>query len=95
MKLVVTVTAVFDFPDDTKLVEVEDEETSYGEHILFKGHKIQPIVEFLEYQGRIEDNKHTWGEPAPEIIDPLYNTFQSEEYSIMQVDSSSEKQEKY
>jgi len=90
MKLVITVTAVFNFPDDTELTEVEDEENSYGEHILFKGHKIQPIVEFLEYHGKVED-KHTWGEPDVEIIDKLYDTFETEEYSILQVETEKEK----
>jgi hypothetical protein len=90
MKLIITVTAVFNFPENTTLVEIEDDENSYGEHILIKGHKIQPIVEFVEYQGKIHD-KHTWGEPHVDIIDKLYQTFETEEYSILKINRENEK----
>ncbi len=91
MKVVITVTAVYDLPDTAQLVDVADDGISYGQHIKIDGHKIQPVIEFLEYEGKDGDS-HSWGEPKPEI-DVIYEQLESEEYTIISLDGSEEEEE--
>jgi len=88
MKVVITVTAVYDLPDDIEIEDVTDGEVSYGEHIVFNGHKLQPVIEFLEYEGKSDDT-HGWGEPK-EDIDEIYDSILSEEYTVISIDEDLE-----
>ncbi|MDR2728230.1 MAG: hypothetical protein LBB56_03795 [Chitinispirillales bacterium] len=88
MKVVITVTAVYDLPDDVEIEEIVDEDLSYGEHIVFNGHKLQPVIEFLEYEGKTDDT-HGWGEPQVDI-DEVYDSIQSEEYTLISLDEEEE-----
>jgi hypothetical protein len=91
MKLIITLTAVCDFPDsETTISDLQDGDSTIGEHITFKGHKIQPVIEFLEYQGKVEDT-HTWGEPEEEIANNLYDALDSERYTIIELSTIEEK----
>ena len=82
MKVVITVTAVYDLPDEVEISDVTDGEVSYGQHITYKGHQLQPVIEFLEYEGKVEDTIR-WGEPKDEVIDKVYEKLDSEDYTIM------------
>ncbi|MDR0306936.1 MAG: hypothetical protein LBI42_08895 [Chitinispirillales bacterium] len=88
MKVVITVTAVYDLPDDIEIEEITDGEVSYGEHIVFNGHKLQPVIEFLEYEGK-EDDTHGWGEPQVDI-DTVYDSILSEEYTLIALEDGEE-----
>ncbi|MDG5814720.1 hypothetical protein QA601_06515 [Chitinispirillales bacterium ANBcel5] len=88
MKAVITVTAVYDLPDNAKITEVEQDGVSYGQHIEINGHKLQPVIEFLEYEGKVEDS-HSWGEPKEEL-DEVYENIETEEYTIIPLDSDEE-----
>ena len=88
MKVVITVTAVYDLPDDVEIEEIVDEDLSYGQHIVFNGHKLQPVIEFLEYEGKDGDT-HGWGEPQVEI-DEVYDSILSEEYTVIALDNDEE-----
>ncbi|HEX3019136.1 MAG TPA: hypothetical protein VHP36_02495 [Chitinispirillaceae bacterium] len=85
MKLVLTVTAVFDFSDDISIEEINENETTYGQHITYKGHKIQPVIDFLEYQGKTDDT-HTWEVPDEQLSDELYDCQESEDYTIIEIE---------
>lgn len=91
MKLVLTVTAVFDLGEEVTFVDINDKETDYGKHIVYKGHKIQPVIDFLEYQGKIDDT-HTWEAPEEQINDELYDSLESEEYTIIEVEEENEEE---
>ncbi|MCL2689981.1 MAG: hypothetical protein FWE57_09085 [Chitinispirillia bacterium] len=88
MKVVITVTAVYDLPDDVEIEEIVDEDLSYGQHIVFNGHKLQPVIEFLEYEGKDADT-HGWGEPQVEI-DEVYDSILSEEYTVIALENDEE-----
>ncbi|KMQ52587.1 hypothetical protein CHISP_0356 [Chitinispirillum alkaliphilum] len=88
MKVVITVTAVYDLPDNVEIKEVESEGVSYGQHININGHKLQPVIEFLEYEGKVEDS-HSWGEPK-EDIDGVYERLENEEYNILAIEENEE-----
>ncbi len=88
MKVVITVTAVYDLPDDVELEEVSDDGVSYGQHIVYNNHKLQPVIEFLEYEGKTEDT-HSWGEPKEEV-DEIYDAIESEEYTVITLDKEEE-----
>lgn len=91
MKVVMTVTAVYDIPDDAEFTEIEENGESYGRHIVINGHKIQPVVEFLEYQGKVEGT-HSWGEPDEEAVNRIYDGIEDEAYSLMLVKNSDEEE---
>ncbi|MDO5576926.1 MAG: hypothetical protein Q4F84_07585 [Fibrobacter sp.] len=86
MRVVMTVTAVYEVPDNAEFVEVEEKDESYGMHIVVDGHKFQPCVEFLEYQGKV-DGTHSWGEPDDEVINKIYDGIEDETYSLMLLDA--------
>lgn len=88
MKVVITVTAVYDLPDDVEITEVSDDGVSYGQHIVFNGHQLQPVIEFLEYEGKIED-AHSWGEPKEEL-DEIYDNIETEEYTVIALENREE-----
>lgn len=93
MKLVLTVTAVFNFDDDVSLTDVEDSDSSFGQHIVYKGHKLQPVIDFLEYEGVVDDT-HSWEVPDENLNDQLYDCLQSEDYTIIDIeDKKSESEE--
>lgn len=89
MKLVLTVTAVFEFTEDISIEEVSEDGESYGKHIIYKGHKIQPVIDFLEYQGKIDDT-HTWEAPEEQINDELYDCLEAEEYTLIEMEKEEE-----
>ena len=89
MKVVITVTSVYDFPDDAVIEELVEGEDSLGQHIVVDGRKLQPIVDFLEYEG-LEDGKHSWDDSDVEAFDKVYDCLESEEYTIIPVDGYSE-----
>lgn len=89
MKLVLTITAVFDFDEDISIEEVSENGESYGKHIIYKGHKIQPVIDFLEYQGKIDDT-HTWEAPEEQISDEIYDCQESEEYTLIEIEKEEE-----
>ncbi|NLW33243.1 MAG: hypothetical protein GXY77_17500 [Fibrobacter sp.] len=91
MKVVMTVTAIYDVPDNTEFVEVEEKGESYGMHIVVDGHKFQPVVEFLEYQGKVEGN-HSWGEPDEEVVNRIYDGIEDEAYTLMLVKNNDEEE---
>ena len=72
MKLVLTVTAVFEFAEDISIEEVAENDENYGKHIIYKGHKLQPVIDFLEYQGKIDDI-HARETPAEQISYEIYD----------------------
>lgn len=88
MKVVITVTAVYDLPDDIDIADVSDEGVSYGQHIDFKGHKLQPVIEFLEYEGK-KDDTHSWGEPKADV-DEIYDSIEAEEYTVISLEEQEE-----
>jgi hypothetical protein len=85
MKAVITVTAVYDFPDDVELEDLIEGEDSLGQHIVFKGRKLQPIIDFLEYEG-LDGDSHSWDESDEEELEKVYDCLDSEEYTIIPVD---------
>lgn len=89
MKLVLTVTAVFEFTEDISIEEVAENDESYGKHIIYKGHRIQPVIDFLEYQGKIDDI-HTWETPEEQISDEIYEYLQSEQYTLIEIENKEE-----
>ncbi len=90
MKMVITVTAVYDFPDDVDVEDLVEGEDSLGQHIVVKGHKLQPIIDFLEYDG-LDGDKHSWDEAdEEEQLEEIYDCLESEEYTIIQVDGLSD-----
>lgn len=89
MKLVLTVTAVFDFDEDISVMDINEDNVQYGQHLIYRGHKLQPVIDFLEYQGKIEGT-HTWEAPEEQISDEFYDSLQSEEYTIIEVDEKKE-----
>ncbi len=90
MKLVLTVTAVFDLSEDIGIEEIKEDNNHYGSHIIYNGHKIQPVIDFLEYQGKI-DNTHTWEAPDEQINEEIYDSLISEEYTIIQLEKKGER----
>jgi len=89
MKLVLTVTAVFEFAEDISIEEVAENDDNYGKHIIYKGHKLQPVIDFLEYQGKIDDI-HTWETPDEQISDEIYDCLRSEEYTLIEIENKEE-----
>ncbi|MFP4165482.1 MAG: hypothetical protein ACLFQB_09850 [Chitinispirillaceae bacterium] len=89
MKVVITVTAVYDLPDDIDVTEVTEEGVTYGQHLDLNGHKLQPVIEFLEYEGKKNDT-HSWGEPQ-EDVDVVYDSIESEEYTVIALEEQEEK----
>jgi hypothetical protein len=86
MKLVITVTAVYDFPDDVELENLIEGEESLGKHIIINDRKFQPYVDFLEYDG-IDEGAKTWTEADEEELDGILDdSLDSEEYTIIQLD---------
>ena len=86
MKMVITVTAVYDFPDDVEVEDLVEGEESLGQHIVVKGHKLQPIIDFLEYDG-LDGDSHSWDDSDEEELEEIYDCLESEEYTIIHVDS--------
>jgi hypothetical protein len=83
-----TVTAVYDFPDDVELENLVDGEESLGKHILINGRKFQPYIDFLEYDG-IDGDTKTWSENDEEELDGILDdSLDSEEYTIIQLDGA-------
>jgi len=90
MKLVITVTAVYDFPDDVELENLVDGEESLGKHIIINDRKFQPYIDFLEYEG-LEEGAQTWTEADEEELDEILDdSLDSEEYTIIQLDDEEE-----
>jgi len=90
MKLVMTVTAVYDFPDDVELEDLVEGEESLGKHILISGRKFQPYIDFLEYDG-LDDGAKTWTETDEEELDEILDdSLDSEEYTIIRLDGDEE-----
>jgi hypothetical protein len=88
MKLVITVTAVYDFPDDVELEDLIEGEESLGKHILINDRKFQPYIDFLEYDG-VEEGAQMWTESDEEELDGILDdSLDSEEYTIIQLDGS-------
>jgi len=88
MKLVITVTAVYDFPDDVELENLVEGDESLGKHIIINGRKFQPYIDFLEYEG-LEDGAKTWTEADEEELDEILDdSLDSEEYTIIQLGES-------
>jgi hypothetical protein len=85
MKMVITVTAVYDFPEDVEVEDLVEGEDSLGQHIVVKGRKLQPIIDFLEYDG-LDGDSHSWDESDEEELEEIYDCLDSEEYTIIQVD---------
>jgi hypothetical protein len=86
MKLVITVTAVYDFPDDAELEDLIEGEESLGKHILINDRKFQPYIDFLEYDG-IEEGAKMWTEADEEELDGILDdSLDSEEYTIIRLD---------
>jgi hypothetical protein len=86
MKLVITVTAVYDFPDDVELEDLIEGEESLGKHILINDRKFQPYIDFLEYDG-IDEGAKMWTEADEEELDGILDdSLDSEEYTIIQLD---------
>ena len=86
MKLVITVTAVYDFPDDVELENLVEGEESLGKHILINDRKFQPYIDFLEYDG-IDEGSKMWTEADEEELDGILDdSLDSEEYTIIQLD---------
>jgi hypothetical protein len=89
MKVVITVTAVYDFPDEVELEDLIEGEDSLGQHIVVDGHKLQPVIDFLEYEG-LESGNHAWNDANDEefekVLDDVYDCLESEEYTLIPVD---------
>jgi hypothetical protein len=86
MKLVITVTAVYDFPDDVEIEDLIEGEESLGKHILINDRKFQPYIDFLEYDG-IDEGAKMWTESDEEELDGILDdSLDSEEYTIIQLD---------
>jgi hypothetical protein len=89
MKVVITVTAVYDFPDDVELEDLIEGEDSLGQHIVVNGRKLQPVIDFLEYEG-LEGGSHSWNDSDDEelekVLDEVYDCLESEEYTLIPVD---------
>lgn len=89
MKMVITVTAVYDFPDEVEVEDLVEGEESLGQHIVVKGRKLQPIIDFLGYDG-LDGDQHTWdGTDEDELLDEIDDCLESEEYTIIQIDGLS------
>jgi hypothetical protein len=87
--MVITVTAVYDFPEDVEVEDLVEGEDSLGQHIVVKGRKLQPIIDFLEYDG-LDGDSHSWDESDDEELEEIYDCLDSEEYTIIQVDGPSD-----
>jgi len=87
MKVVLTVTAVYDFPDDTEVEDLVEGEESIGQHIVVNGRKLQPYIEFLEYEGLGTEDR-AWDEARDDELDEIIDdSLDSEEYTIIQLDA--------
>jgi hypothetical protein len=87
MKVVFTVTAVYDFPDDVEVEDLVEGEDSLVKHIVVKGHKFQPIIDFLPYDEDEDDDDDEAGEDElQEIFEEINDHLRDEEYTIIQVD---------
>jgi len=89
MRMVITVTAVYDFPDDVDVEDLVEGEDSLGQHIVVKGHKLQPIIDFLKYDG-LDGDSHSWDDSEEDELEEICDWLESEEYTIIQVDGPSE-----
>jgi hypothetical protein len=82
MKVAITVTAVYDFPDDIDIEDIVEKNEFLGRHIVVNGRKFQPIVDFMldeESEGD-EDGE------LEEIYEYLEDSFVSEDYTIIELD---------
>jgi hypothetical protein len=87
MKVVFTVTAVYDFPDDVDVEDLVEGEDSLGKHIVVKGHKFQPIIDFLPYdEDEDEDDDESGEDELQEIFEEINDHLRDEEYQIIKVD---------
>ncbi|MDR3011662.1 MAG: hypothetical protein LBU70_00400 [Chitinispirillales bacterium] len=84
MKVVFTVTAIYDFPDDVELESLIE-----GGHVIIDGRKFQPFMDFTEFDE--DGDKPEWErggdeEELEEIYERLDEGLVAEEYTIMRVD---------
>jgi len=87
MKVIFTVTAVYDFPDDVDVEDLVEGEDSLGKHIVVKGHKFQPIIDFLPYDESDNDSDDGLDEESDEleeIFEEINDHLRDEEYTIIQ-----------
>jgi len=88
MKVVLTVTAVYDFPDDVVVEDLIEGEESMGQHVVVNGRKLQPYIEFLEYEGLDGGEDRSWSESEDDELDEILDdSLDSEEYTIIQLDA--------
>jgi len=88
MKVVLTVTAVYDFPDDAEVEDLIEGDESIGQHIVVNGRKLQPYIEFLEYEGLDGGEDRPWSESEDDELDEILDdSLDSEEYTIIQLDA--------
>lgn len=86
MKVVFTVTAVYDFPDDVEIEDLVEGEDSLGKHIVVKGHKFQPIIDFLPYDEDGDEDDEAAEDELQEIFEEINDHLRDEEYTIIQAD---------
>jgi hypothetical protein len=91
MKVVITVTAVYDFPEDVEIEDLIEGEGSLGQHIVVEGRKFQPFIDFTEYEGIDGDNRPVTPEDEEEleeIYDAIDDCLESEEYTMIEISES-------
>jgi hypothetical protein len=85
MKVAITVTAIYDFPDDIEIEDIVENDEFLGRHIVVDGRRFQPIVDFL-----LDEESDAAADAADgeleEIYECLEDSFVSEDYTIMELE---------
>ena len=92
MRVTVTITTILDLPDEVAIEEVIDEKNdlTYGQHIVYKGHKLKPYVELVEFGGNEADSAFQWHAPDDDIAEELQEIKNEEDYLIFLSESPDE-----
>ena len=88
MKVVVTVTAVYELPDDIEVDGYDDGAEELGLHIVAKGRKFYPVIDFIEPES--DDGDVGDDDELDEIYDNLEDSLVSEDYTIIEIDEFGE-----
>ncbi len=82
-KIILTVTSVIEVDDSVKIEEIKGH-IELGDHINVMGHKVQPTIHFLEYEGN-KSGDDSWGPVDEDISDSLFDGIIDEGYTIIEI----------
>jgi len=86
MKVAITVTAVFDLPDEVEVEDYIGEDGALMPHFVVKDRKFRPIVEFDIVDD--DDLDESDDEELSEIYEILDDSLCAEQYTIIDLDGA-------